>query len=120
MEILLNHSNLRDIQSRRHDDDDQIGPRRFLDLQSAGQGDVPVEMPFVKFVEDDRADTPQVGIGQHPAQQHAFGDVTDARGGRANVVQPHLIAHLAAKFAVSSLRDPGREHSRGQAARLQD
>ena len=82
--------------------------------------DVAVEMPFVKFVEDDGADTLQVGISQHPAQQHAFGHVTDARGGRGDVVEPHLIADLAAKLNVASLRDPRREHARGQPARLQD
>ncbi|HEV8723526.1 MAG TPA: hypothetical protein VGW77_23145 [Candidatus Binatia bacterium] len=109
-----------DIQGGRHDDDDEIGPRRFLDLQSTRQRDVPVEMPFVKFVEYDRVDTFQVGISQHLAQQHAFGHVTNTRGRRGDIVQPHLIAHLATKFYLSSLRDPRREHSRRQAARLQD
>ena len=117
VEILLRRDN---IQCGRHDEDDEIGPRRLLDLQSAGQGDVAVEMPFVKFVEDDRADTLQVVISQHLAQQHAFGHVTDPRGGRGDVVQPHLIAHLAAESHVSRLRDPRREHSRWQPARLQD
>ena len=109
-----------DIQRGRHDDDDEIGPRRFLDLQSARQRDVPVEVPFVKLVEHDRVDTFQVGISQHLAQQHSFGHVTNTRFRRRDVVQPHLIAHLAAEFCVSSLRDPRREHSRRQAARLQD
>ena len=115
LEILLNRG---DIQRGRHDDDNEIGPRRFLDLQSAGQGDVAVEMPFVKFVEDDGADTLQVRISQHPTQHHAFRNVTDPRSGRGNIIEPHLIPDLAAELNVSRLRDPTREHARGQPARL--
>ena len=117
LEIFLHRS---DIQSCRHDDDKKIGPRRFLDLQRAGQRDVAVEMPFVKFVEDDRADAVQVRISQHLAQQHAFGDITDPRGGGDDIVEPHLVADLAAEFHVSTLRDPRRKHTRWQPARLQD
>ena len=53
LEIFLHRG---DIQSRRHDDDQKIGPRRLLDLQRARQRDVAVEMALVKFVEDQRAD----------------------------------------------------------------
>ena len=53
LEIFLHRG---DIQSCRHDDDKEIGPHRFLDLQRARQRDVAVEMALVKLVEDQRAD----------------------------------------------------------------
>ena len=62
----------------------------------------------------------QFRISQHPAQQHAFGNVTDPRGGRGNIVEPHLIPHLPAELNLARLRDPARKHARGQPARLQD
>jgi hypothetical protein len=94
--------------------------RFFLELESAGQRDVAVEVPFVKLIEQDRAHTVQLGIGEHPAQQHAFGHVADARVGGGDVVEPHLIAHLSAESCVSRPRDPGCEHACRQPARLQD
>ena len=42
------------IDRRRHDNDLQIGPRRLLKSKRAGERDVAVKMPLVKFVEQDR------------------------------------------------------------------
>ena len=53
------------IERGRHDQNDEIGPPRLLKLQRAGQRDVAVEMAFVKFVEDDDAETVQLRVSQH-------------------------------------------------------
>ena len=58
-EIILEQ---RRIQRGRHDDQLQIGARRLLDLQGAGQGDVTVKVALVEFVEDDGTDAAQVRV----------------------------------------------------------
>jgi hypothetical protein len=115
LQILLHRG---DIQRRRHDDDDEIGTRGLLDLQRARQSDVAVKMALVKLIEEERADALQSRVGQHLAQEHAFGHVTDPRSGRSNVVEPHLVPDLAAEFYSARLRNPRRKHARRQPARL--
>ncbi len=77
-------------------------------------------MALVKFVKDQRADAAQIRIDQHLPQEHAFGDVTDPCRGRDNIIQPHPVPDVAAKFHAARLRDPGRQHPGRQPARLQN
>ena len=50
------------IERGGHDDEFEVGPRRFLQVERAGERDVAVEMPLVEFVEEDRGDAAQLGI----------------------------------------------------------
>ncbi len=108
------------FQRGRHDDEPQVGPGGFLDLQGAGEGDVAVEMAFVELVEENRRDARQCGVGEHLAQEDAFGDVFDARAGAGNVVEADAVADLRAERAVAFARHAGGEHAGGQAAGLED
>ena len=47
-----------------HDDESQIGPPRFLELEGAREGDVAVEMALVEFVEKNRGDAAQFWVLQ--------------------------------------------------------
>src|SRR5690348_3889939 len=51
------------VQSRRHYNDDKIGPRSLLNFKGACQRDVTIEMALVKFVEDDRTHPTQARVG---------------------------------------------------------
>ena len=97
----------------------KVGPRGFLDLQGAGEGDVAVEMAFVELVEEDRRDAGQHGVGEHLAQEDALGDVFDARAGAGNVVEADAVADLRAERRVAFARHAGGEHAGRQAAGLE-
>ena len=98
----------------------EIRSRRFLDLQRPRQRDVAVQMPLVKLVKYDRADTAQFLVGEHLPQQHAFGDVADACRARGDIVEANLIADLLAKLHAAIFRHPRRQHSGRQSPRLQN
>ena len=67
------------FERRRHDDELEVGPLRFLQMQARGEGDVAVEMTLVKFVEENRGDAAQFRVLEQLAQQNALGDEADAR-----------------------------------------
>ena len=103
-----------------HDDQLQVGTGRFLDAERAGEGDVAVEVAFVEFVEEDRADAAQRRVAEHLAQEDALGDVLDAGACAGDVVQADAVADLRAERDATLPRDAGGEHPRGQTARLED
>ena len=99
------------FQGRRHDDDLEIRAEAFLDFKRPGERDVPVEMTFVEFVEADCGDPPERGIGEHLAQEDAFGDKPNPRVCRANAVEANLITDLASERATAFLGHTRCEHS---------
>ena len=66
------------VESGGHDDDFEIWAEGFLEGDGASEGDIAVEMAFVELVEDDDIDAPELGIGEHLAEENAFGDEADA------------------------------------------
>ena len=115
-EILLQRAG---VERGGHDDEPEFGPVLFLKIESAGEGDVAVEMSLVKLVEDDRADAAQRRIGEHLAKQHAFGHEADACPRRADAIEPNLITDFVPKPNAALLRDTRREHARGESSRLE-
>ncbi len=89
----------------------QVGPRRFLDLQRAGEGDVAVEVAFVEFVEEDGGDAGQRGVAEHLAQEDALGDVLDAGAGAGDVVEADAVADLLRRATCRVRARRGRRAS---------
>ena len=73
----------------------------------------------MKFVKEHDANFRQCAVILQPAQQNAFGDVTDARAETGLVVEADLVADFLAEFAAALPRDAGRHRARGDSARLQ-
>jgi hypothetical protein len=67
----------------------------LLYVQGPGERDVAIEVPLVKFVEDDGLNAPEFRIGNQLPEQNAFGLEFDARGRAREILKPHLIAHFA-------------------------
>ena len=82
------------IEGRRHDDQLQVRACRFLQHARACQGDVTVDMAFVKLIEQDRRHAVEVRRRQQAAQQDALGHVAYAGGRRGLTFEPYLVAHL--------------------------
>ena len=115
-EVALQHGG---IERGRHDDEPQVGPVLFLQIEGAREGDVPVEMPLVELVEDDDADAAQFVIGEHLPEQYPLGDKADARLRGANFVEPDLVTHFVTEFSVALLGHAGGEHPGGEPSRLE-
>ena len=92
----------------------------LLDIQRAGQGDVAVEMPLVKFVEEQGGDSAKRWILDHLTQEYAFGDEADARPGGADAIEANLVADFIAEPDAALVCDARREQAGGEPARLQD
>ena len=107
------------LQRGRHDDQLQVGPRRLLDAESAGERDGAVQVALVEFVEEDRVDAAQRRVGQHLAQQDAFRDVLDAGARARDVVQPDAVADFLTQRGVTLPGDAGGEHPGRQATWLE-
>ena len=107
------------IERRGHDDNEQIRARGFLDFKRARQGDVAVEMAFMKLVEADGRDAAQSRVGEHLAQQDALSHVADSRGLGHDAIQADLVADLATHAAVALGSDSCGEHPGGEPAGLE-
>ena len=92
----------------------------LLQIQRAGQRDVAVKMPLVKFIEDEGGNAAQLRVVNHLPQQHAFGDEADFRFRRRDVLEADLVADFVAKFDAEFLRHARGEQARGQPARLEN
>ena len=90
-----------------------------MDLQRSGQTDVPEQVPFVKLVENQRADSLQPRIKRHLPQQDAFRHEPDFRALGDTRIEPNLVAYQIAQRPARFLCYPPGEHARGQASRLQ-
>ena len=108
------------IQRGRHDDEPEVGPGRLLDALCEGERDVAEQAAFVEFVEDQHADVGQRGIILQPAEEDAFRDETKPRAVARAVVEPDLVADLAAQLRVPFPGDAGGERTCGHPSRLED
>ena len=77
-------------------------------------------MALVKFVEQDRRHVAQFRILDQLPQQDPFGDETNARPRRGDVLESDLISDFIAESALSFCCNAGREKSRGESARLEN
>ena len=102
-----------------HRDQQQVGPRGFLELEGLGEGDVAVDVALVEFVEQDCGDAGQVRLRKHLAQKDAFGLELDARGGAADGLEADLVADFAAELDAAFLGDALGQQARGEAAGLE-
>lgn len=91
----------------------------LLNIQRAGEGDVAVEMSFVKLVEHDGGNPLERRVSDELAEQNAFGLEFDFGGGADAIFKAHLIANLTPQLHIEFLRDTGSEHSSGEPARLE-
>ena len=73
----------------------------------------------MELVEEDNAHLRQLGIVLQPAQQNAFGHITDARAEAGLVIEPNLVAYLPAKLHAAFPRHPRRHRPRRHPPRLQ-
>ncbi len=108
------------IQRRGHDGEFEIGARRRLELEGAGERDVAVEMALVKFIEENRGDAAQLRILNELAQEDSFGDEANAGAIGGDVFEADLVADFVAEPAVALGGDARGEETGGEAARLQD
>ena len=106
------------VQRGGHHGQFQVRALLFLQIECAGQGDVAVQMAFVKFVENEDGHAFQRGVLEHLPQQNAFGHKPDFGPGRRDIFEADLVTDLLAKFHVQFLGDPGREQPGRQPARL--
>ena len=79
-----------------------------------------MQVTLVKFIENNRRDAAQLGIGEHLAEQNSLRDKQEPRVAGRNIIEADLVADLAAEFHTPLAGDTRRQHPRGQAPRLQD
>ena len=103
-----------------HDDNEEIGPALFLNVERARQSDVAIEMPFMKFVKDQRLNSVKRGILNQLAQQDSFGLELDARGSTRRILESNLIADLAPKFHSKLICNARRKQARGKTPGLKN
>ena len=108
------------VERGRHDDQQQVGPRGFLELQRLREGDIAVDVALVEFVEQDRGHARQIGLRQHLAQEDAFGLEMDARFGAADGLEADLVADLAAEFHAALFGHALGQQTRREAPGLED
>ena len=89
---------IRNIECRGHHADLQIRPARLLQLSRPCQRDVAVEMPLVKFVEEDCGDIAQLRVVDQLAQQNSFGHETNSRFFRDDIFESNLVADFATEL----------------------
>ena len=107
------------VESGRHHDNLQIGPRSRLDLQGPREGDVTVEVALVKLVKDQRRHAAQRSVERHLTEQNTLGHEAHPRLGRHARFEADLVAHFVAQHAADLLRHPSGQHARGESARLE-
>ena len=91
----------------------------MLQTQRLGQRDVAVDVPLVKFVKENGGDAGEVRLGEHLAQQNAFGLELNARGGATDGFKANLVADFATKLHATLFSDALGEQAGGETARLE-
>ena len=94
------------------------GRSMALQVEAKRQREIGFQRAFVDFVEDDRGDAVQAGIGLQAADQQALGDDLDAGGGGDGGVEPGAVADGAADRLAAAATPCGwrRRGWRGGAA----
>ena len=106
-------------QRRGHDHHLQIRPHGLLDLPDHAQGQIAVQVPLVEFVEDDDPHFLQEWIVVQPAEQDALGDDRDPSPVADPILEPHLVADLAAQRPPVFRGHPRRRRPGRDAPRLE-
>ena len=107
------------VECGRHRQQEEIRPQRAGTLEAECQSQIGVERAFMKFVEENRSDPLQRGVGlQHPGQD-PFGDDLDPGPGRDLRVTAHAISDRVAGPLAQHSRHPFRRRSRCQPTRFQ-
>ena len=109
----------RRIERRRHYHDQQIRPRRPLDLQRPRQRDVAVKMTLVKLIKHQRRHALEPRVERHLPEQNPLRHEAHSRFRRHPRLQPYLVTDLLPEFAAHLFRHPPRQHARCQSPRLQ-
>jgi hypothetical protein len=86
---------------RAHHDDAEVGAECLTHANEQAEHKIHLDRPLVKLVEHDRGDAIERDVVQKPPQ-HDPGRLDDEPGIAADTgIEPHLVAHLAAKRHVS-------------------
>jgi len=88
-------------------------------VKDKGEAEVTLQVPFVKFIEDHRADAVQRGIALEAPRQHAFGDDLDARTLTHATVAARAIPSESSNGVAKQVGDPKCGGPGGDAARLE-
>ena len=106
------------IESRRHDDDSQIGPRPLQAFQQR-QREIAFEVALMEFIEHHCSHALQGWIGKQTPGEYAFSDKSQARARANRFFKPDLVSdRLADRFAEFPC-DSTRRQSRRDPARLE-
>ena len=97
----------RGIESRRHDNDSEFGPRTLQSLQQC-QSEIAIQMALMKFVENNGGHALQIGIGKQSPGEYALSNKSQPSTRANRFFKPDLIsnglADLLAKFRCDSAR----------------
>jgi hypothetical protein len=103
-----------------HHHEFEVGAEFLLERDGSGEGDVTVEVSFMKLVEDDAADAFEEGVGEHHAQEDALGDEADACAIGSDAIHPDLVSYFVAEALTSLCGNALSEHTCGESAWLED
>lgn len=103
-----------------HDENLEVGALLFLQIESAGEGDVAVEVAFVEFVEDERGNAGEFWVLHDLAEENAFGDETDASLRTGHVFKADLVANFTAEFRIAFGGNASCEQASGEPTGLKD
>ncbi len=109
----------RGVERRRHHDQPQFRSSRGLKPAQERQREIALQMPLMKFIQDDGTHAVEMRIGQQAASQHALGQEPKPRARAAHVFESHLVAGGFAELLAQFAGDAPRRHTRGQSPRLQ-
>lgn len=88
-------------------------------MQQQSQTKVAGQVAFVDLVEDDHADSGEVGVVLQSPRQHSFGENFDARRRSDDAFVAGLVANGLADFFTEQLRHASRRGSRRELAWLE-
>ncbi len=108
------------IECRGHHGQAQVGPGGGGQVERTREGDVPIEMALVKFVEEQHGDAGERRIIDHLAEQDPFGDKANPCFPRGDILEANLITNLATELDAEFLCHAGGKQAGGEPAGLQD
>ena len=87
------------------------GSRRNLEPPQQRECEIGVQVPFVKLVENYRADASQLRIGSRRRVKHALSQKAKPGLRSSNVLEAHLVAHRGSDALAELLSDAPRGHA---------
>ena len=109
----------RGIERRRHHDDSQVGVRQPC-LPAQREPEIGMNAPLVELVEDDRSEARQERVLLQPRREYALGRDENPGAIAELPFEPDVPADLAPDRPALLRRDPPRDRSCRDAARLQN